>query len=194
MSINIQRLTEILLTNPELTVLAETNDVRGIVSYLNNKDRKRTSNALWTSKGILDKFDLEVGAGIIYGFELASKQDGAFGAILRSAFTTLNTNGLDFSNDKVQGQIEVLINAGVWGENSRVFGELLKGLGIWYESLADQEFGVDVTEQDATDAMALYVRRKLEIKVSERYNEVIDGIISGNLKDWESARAVMGAE
>ncbi len=193
MSISIERLSNILFTRPELTVLAEANDVDGIVTYINEKNRKRTSNTLWTSKGILDKFDLEIGAGIIYGFELASKQEGAFGAILRSALTTLNTNGLDFSNDKVQAQIDVLINAGVWGENSRAFGELLKGLGIWYESMSDQDLGDDATKQDVIDALALYVRRKLEIRVTQRYNAVLAGVITGEITDWTAAREALGA-
>lgn len=191
---NIEKLSSLLFTVPELIVLVEAKDVDGILSYVNTKNRKRTSNALWTSKGILDKFDLEVGAGIVYGFEQASKQEGPFGAVLRSAFATLNGNGLDFSNDKVQAQIDVLINAGVWGENSRAFGEALKGLGVWYESMADQELEGEATKEDVGNAMVLYNRKKLELQVTGRYNSVLSSVISGALTDWNSIREAFGAE
>lgn len=191
MSVNHQKLTNFLFTVPELTILAEANDVQSILAYLNDKNRQRTNEKIWKSKDLLDKFDVQLGAGMLYGLEQAAKQDTPMGAILRSTAATLNSDGLNFSNSKVQFQIDELVKAGVWTKD---VGNTLKSLGIYYESLADQEFGGDITEQDVIDAMVLYDRRKLQIRVTERYNAVVQVVEAGDVKDWDAARVAMGAE
>jgi len=208
-----QKLANLLVTDPALNNLAETGDAAGILTAINLRDRKRTNSIEQTNRAVPLYFQAKMGeAGLLYANIVCAVLEGVLQttsfelALPRSMLKQFESgNGLDLSLPDVQSMITQLfasgsVQIGVDGGGQPIMlafstvGEAFKQMGVWYESLADQEFGEVATEQHVTDALALYARRKLEVKVTQRYNETLARVLDGSVVSWDAARSLLGAE
>lgn len=175
-----------------LNALAVANDFAGIKTALNAKTITRTDTQLWTAKGILKRFGIETGAGILAGFEAATQQPGPLGSVMRSMWNTLSSGGIDFSDELTQAQIDALAAAGAWAESSAAVAVMLKEIGTWQESLATSKFGAELTDEDMTAVAAHYARIQLSELLQTRFNRVTVAVRDGLITTEQAAIAKFG--
>jgi len=195
-----QKLANLLFTNPALNELAEAGDAVGILAAINLRDRQRTNDELQTINAIVLALG-EQAAGIAAG---VLKTAAAQNPLLDAIYVKFCSTGIDLSNARTQAMIDLLfastIPIGLDEQNQPIMfdlmplGQAIKAMGVWYQSLADQEFGEEATEEHVTDALVLFARRKLAMLVVARYNAVMAAVEAGDVADWDAARAALGAE
>lgn len=195
-----QKLANLLFTNPALNELAEAGDAPGILAAINLRDRERTNDELQTINAIVLALG-EQAAGVAAG---VLKTAAAQNPLLDAIYVKFCSTGIDLSNTRTQAMIDLLfastIPIGLDEQNQPIMfdliplGQAIKAMGVWYQSLADQEFGEEATEQHVADALVLFARRKLALLVVARYNAVMAAVEAGDVADWEAARAALGAE
>ena len=188
MPVNIQRLVDIILTDAALLALAQVNDRPAIVTAINLKDRERTDHTLRNPEFFYTTYGEVNTRTMLDGWQAVAETD----SIVDVFYTRLKNVGLDFAAAQVRAVVDQLISAAAWGAGSTTIGNTLKSLGIYFQSIADQEFQEDVTLANVDAAFVLYDQRELANQVTTRYNEVREAIDVGTVTTWEEARTMLG--
>lgn len=165
-------LSHIIDASETLTEAANAGDTAGILEAVNSKSIQRTSSELQTVRSIIVRYGMVFSSRVIAGFKTAAASNPLLDAML----ITLSSTGLNFSDALTQQTIDDLADAGVFSEPD---AELLRKLGVWQESIADQQLGREATEQDVLDAVSEWKKLVLSRYLASRSTVAAAAIANG---------------
>lgn len=143
---------------------------------------RRTDSELKNYRWFLQRYPTEV----IDGFAAALINQGKI-----SAHATMGAGGLDFSEEKLQDQIDALVEANAVPAQ---LAAQIKAVGVWHVSEWEDAGGQgQPSVEDFALARASISLQSIRSAVAARYNLAIAAIDSGQITTIDAARDFLGA-
>lgn len=180
-------IAHVIDASEELSALAESDNGAALLSAMNAKTIQRTSADLQTARSILVRYGMAFGSRVLAGFKTAAASD----PLLDSMLIALSSTGLNFSDPLTQQAVDALVASGAFTSED---GDALKRLGVWSESIADQQLGRDATEQDITDSVSEWRKITLARYLAERANIAAAAIADGTATSPSEVNAAFAGE
>jgi hypothetical protein len=178
-------LKETIYSNPTLVDMIANDNLQGVVDFLNNKNIAQTDSSLKTIWNFGDKYGDVAMGGLLTVLEAVGVQD----IRVKAALLAYQTRGLDLANDKIQTQIDGIIQAVPSAEQVLT---LLKLEGKWYVSLAEQIKGSDVTINEIQSIINEKLQSDLEGFVRSKAESAIAHIRQGTLTSENDVLTFLG--
>jgi hypothetical protein len=115
---------------------ADAEDWDGVLAHLENPTNGVKDSTLRTSRWLMDTFDavLDPNTGATEADLILGTLEASSVPRVKAALASMSSEGIDLSNDQVQGMIEKMAEAGNWSSDLK---DRLKAFGVSSQTLAE---------------------------------------------------------
>jgi hypothetical protein len=175
-------LQSLIASTPALAALVA--DPAALLAALNAKTIEKVDHTLVGPAGLALRLPPEIVEAAALSFEAAAQQS----ATMRLLMGTFSSYGFDFAEQATRDRIDYLVANGM----PSAVGTALKSLGIYSVSPAEEAGLGTVTEEQLTEALAVYAYDRLVALVEQQCNATLIAARNGTFANFQAAVTFFG--